>query len=59
MFIVFFLCGFVKKKLCNLCVQFGNTSSPYLLDATVKFQLRSCFHSPVAKELQENLYVDD
>ncbi|XP_042891950.1 uncharacterized protein LOC122266306 [Penaeus japonicus] len=40
-------------------VPFGNTSSPFLLNATVKLHLKSQSPSTVVEELRENLYVDD
>ena len=40
-------------------VPFGNKSSPFLLNATVKHHLKSFPTSEVVAELQDNLYVDD
>ena len=40
-------------------VPFGLTSSPFLLNATVKYHLKSCNDSLVVRELMQNLYVDD
>ena len=40
-------------------VPFGNKSSPFLLNATVKYHLAQCEHSLVNDELSENLYMDD
>ena len=40
-------------------VPFGNKSSPFLLNATVKHHLGKMPPSRVVTELQENLYVDD
>jgi len=40
-------------------VPFGNTSSPFLLNATIKYHLQSYPDTEVVKELKENLYVDD
>ncbi|XP_063601659.1 uncharacterized protein LOC134777731 [Penaeus indicus] len=40
-------------------VPFGNTSSPFLLNATIKHHLQSFPNTEVIEELKENLYVDD
>ena len=40
-------------------VPFGNKSSPFLLNATIKHHLNLCPQSEVVEELKENLYVDD
>ena len=40
-------------------VTFGNASSPFLLNATVKHHLDKFDESKVVLELKENLYVDD
>lgn len=40
-------------------VPFGNKSSPFLLNATIKHHLDLCRQSEVVDELRENLYVDD
>ena len=40
-------------------VPFGNKSSPFLLNATIKHHLNFCPQSEVVEELKENLYVDD
>ena len=45
-------------------VVFGNASSPFLLNATVRYHLDSvsrdgCYPSQIIKELSQNLYVDD
>lgn len=38
---------------------FGNTSSPFLLNSTLKHHLNSYPDTVTVQELQENLYVDD
>lgn len=38
---------------------FGNKSSPFLLNATIKHLIDLCPQSKVVDELRENLYVDD
>ena len=43
----------------ELRVPFGNKSSPFLLNATIKHHLKSFSYSEVIQELNENLYVDD
>jgi hypothetical protein len=40
-------------------VPFGNSSSPFLLNATVQHHLSHCPPSKVIDELKQNLYVDD
>ncbi|XP_069994246.1 uncharacterized protein [Penaeus vannamei] len=40
-------------------VPFGNTSSPFLLNATIKYHLQSYPDTEVVKELKDNLYVAD
>nr|XP_027223346.1 uncharacterized protein LOC113815482 [Penaeus vannamei] len=40
-------------------VPFGNTSSPFLLNATIKYHLQSYPDTEVVIELKDNLYVDD
>nr|XP_027223343.1 uncharacterized protein LOC113815478 [Penaeus vannamei] len=51
---------FVGKGLLRFVrVPFGNTSSPFLLNATIKYHLQSYPDTEVVKELKENLYVDD
>ncbi|XP_037778187.1 uncharacterized protein LOC119574962 [Penaeus monodon] len=40
-------------------VPFGNTCSPFLLNATIKYHLQSFPNTEVIEELKENLYVDD
>ena len=40
-------------------VPFGNCSSPFLLNATVKHHLATCSPSQAVQELKDNLYVDD
>ena len=40
-------------------VPFGNCSSPFLLNATVKHHLATCSPSQAVQELNDNLYVDD
>ena len=42
-----------------LRVPFGNKSSPFLLNATIRHHLASLDTTQVVTELQENLYVDD
>ena len=42
-----------------LRVPFGNCSSPFMLNATIKHHLAQSEQSKVVSELQENLYVDD
>lgn len=40
-------------------VPFGNKSSPFLLNATIRHHLASCSSTKTVRELQDNLYVDD
>ncbi|GFR71744.1 Gypsy retrotransposon integrase-like protein 1 [Elysia marginata] len=40
-------------------VTFGNTCSPFLLNATLRFHLSKFEHSATVEKLQNNLYVDD
>ncbi|GFR99834.1 DUF1759 and Peptidase A17 and DUF1758 and RVT 1 d omain containing protein [Elysia marginata] len=40
-------------------VVFGDASSPFLLNATIKYHLNKFHDSVVVSELRENLYVDD
>ena len=40
-------------------VPFGNRSSPFLLNATIKYHLSSFPESRTVQELQDNLYVDN
>ncbi|XP_068227909.1 uncharacterized protein [Palaemon carinicauda] len=40
-------------------VPFGNKSSPFLLNATIKTHLKNYPHSKVVNKLYNNLYVDD
>ena len=40
-------------------VPFGNTCSPFLLNATIQFHLDQYEQSNVVKELKENFYVDN
>ena len=40
-------------------VPFGNKSSPFLLNATIKHLLKGFPSSEVVAELNDNLYVDD
>ena len=40
-------------------VPFGTTSSPFLLNATIKYHLGMYENSSVKRELETNLYVDD
>ena len=40
-------------------VVFGNTSSPFLLNATIKLDLNKFCDSKIVPELKQNLYVDD
>ena len=41
------------------CVPYGNSSSPFLLNANLKHKLTTVPQSHVTKELNENLYVAD
>ena len=38
---------------------FGNTSSPFLLNATIRHHVSKYPPSKAKQELEENLYVDD
>ncbi|XP_064102656.1 uncharacterized protein LOC135212813 [Macrobrachium nipponense] len=49
----------IVKHFRFVRVPFGNKSSPFLLNATLKFHLKKYPPSEVASELLENLYVDD
>ena len=40
-------------------VIFGNASSPFLLNATVRFHLSKFDQSATVKDLQKSLYVDN
>ena len=42
-----------------LRVPFGNRSSPFLLNATVRYHLATCDQTTAVQELADNLYVDD
>jgi hypothetical protein len=42
-----------------LRVPFGNRSSPFILNATIKCHLAKFAETSVVRELKENLYVDD
>ena len=52
-------CGNIVRVMRFLRVPFGNTSSPFLLNATLQHHFNSYHDSVTVKELQENLYVDD
>ncbi|KAK3873849.1 hypothetical protein Pcinc_021180 [Petrolisthes cinctipes] len=52
-------CGDQVRTMRFLRVPFGNKSSPFLLNATIKHHLQFFSHSEVVQELKENLYVDD
>ena len=49
----------VVRKMRFVRVPFGNKSSPFLLNATVKHHLSKFSPSRVVDELCENMYVDD
>ncbi|XP_066947088.1 uncharacterized protein [Macrobrachium rosenbergii] len=49
----------IVKHFRFVRVPFGNKSSPFLLNATLKFHLKKYPPSEVVSELLENLYVDD
>jgi hypothetical protein len=51
--------GGVERKMRFLRVTFGVTSSPFLLNATLKHHLATFPPSRVIDELEDNLYVDD
>lgn len=60
MFTVFlWQCGNIVRVMRVVRVPFGNTSSPFILNATLKHHLNYYLNSVTVKELQENLYVDD
>ena len=42
-----------------LRVPFGNTASPFLLNATIKYHLQKYPHTEVVNELEEDMYVDN
>ena len=50
--------GVVRRMRC-VRLPFGNKSSPFLLNATIKHHLSQCPHSRVIEVLSENMYVDD
>ena len=52
-------CGNVVRVMRFVRVPFGNTSSPFLLNATIKHHLSSFCNSVTVQELKDNLYVDD
>lgn len=52
-------CGDIVRVMRFVRVPFGNTSSPFLLNATLKHHLNFYPDSVTVRELQENLYVDD
>ena len=52
-------CGNVVRVMRFVRVPFGNTSSPFLLNATIKHHLNFYSNSVTIQELKENLYVDD
>ena len=41
------------------CVPFGNTASPFLLNATIRYHLEQCTMTEVTQDLKENMYVDN
>lgn len=47
------------KEMRFLRVTFGVKSSPFLLNATIRFHLQKYDDTLVVQELKENLYVDD
>lgn len=49
----------VVRTMRFIRVPFGNKSSPFLLNATIKHHLNNCKESEVVQELRSNLYVDD
>ena len=56
----FFLkCGDEVRTMKFLRVPFGNKSSPFLLNATVKYHLSRSPPSVAVPELRDNMYVDD
>ncbi|XP_066967891.1 uncharacterized protein [Macrobrachium rosenbergii] len=52
-------CGNIVRVTKFVRVPFGNISSPFLLNATIKYHLELYNNSVTAQELKENLYVDD
>ena len=40
-------------------VPYGNTASPFLLNATIRYHLEQCTMTEVTQELKENMYVDN
>lgn len=52
-------CGNTVRVMRFVRVPFGNTSSPFLLNATIQHHLNLYPDSVTVKELKENLYVDD
>ena len=52
-------CGNVVRVMRFVRVPFGNTSSPFLLNVTIKHHLNFYSNSVTIQELKENLYVDD
>ena len=52
-------CNGVVRVMRFLRVPFGNGSSPFLLNATVRYHLATCDQTTVVQELTDNLYVDD
>lgn len=52
-------CGNRVRVMRFVRVPFGNTSSPFLLNATIQHHLNAYPESATVKELKENLYVDD
>ena len=51
--------GGTIRTMQFLRVQFGNKSSPFLLNTTIKHHLNTFQETPVILELKKNLYVDD
>ena len=51
--------GGTVRVMRFLRLPFGNKSSPFLMNATVKYHLSQCPPSRVVEELSENLYVDN
>lgn len=51
--------GGTVRVMRFLHLPFGNKSSPFLMNATVKYHLSQCSPSTVVEELSENLYVDN
>ena len=52
-------CGTVVRVMRFVRVPFGNTSSPFLLNATLQHHLNTYPDSVTVRELKENMYVDD